>query len=258
MSTDPSATSPRRARRLTGRLGGLAALALLLTGCRGSWRFENNPGATTQGQKISHMFVGFDITALAVGAIVWGLIFFCVLFFRRRSRDHWPKQTRYNIPWEIAYTIAPIFVVVGLFAVTVVGENAVDKVVPNPKQQLTVTGFQWGWRFDYSLGNGQHAVFTSDPTNFQTVELPLGQTTRVNLLSADVVHNFLISAFNFQRYAQPGVTNVFDFTPTKTGTFIGRCDFFCGLHHDLMIFYVKVVPPAQFQTWVHQNAKAAA
>ena len=36
--------------------------------------------------------------------------------------------------------------------------------------------------------------------------LPVGVTTRVNLVSNDVVHGFYIPAFNFSRYAQPGVT----------------------------------------------------
>lgn len=234
------------------------ALAVLLTGCNQTWNFENNTGATKQGHYIFRMFQGFDIASLFVGALVWGLIFWCILRYRRKSADQMPKQTRYNIPWEILYTTTPVFVVAGLFAITIVGENYVNKVVKHPDQVLTVTGFQWGWKFDYTLPDGRHAVVVTDPGHYGTVELPLNKTTQINLLSADVVHNFFVPAFNYNRYAQPGVTNVWDVTPTKAGRFVGRCNFICGLHHALMIFYVKNVPDSEFQNWLQQHAKAGA
>ena len=122
---------------------------------------------------------------------------------------------------------------------------------------MTVTAFQWGWRFSYDLPGGQTVQVLSDPNSFGTFELPLNQTTRVNLVTADVIHEFYVPQFNFERYAQSGVTNVFDLTPTKTGTFIGRCAQLCGLHHDLMVFYVKVVQPAAFQSWLQQKEGSA-
>ena len=262
VNTEPSESAgpPRTARRWARRATALIALAVVLSGCNQSWRFENNPGATKQGQYTYRMFQGFDITALAVGAVVWALIFWCVLRYRRKHADEMPKQTRYNVPWEVVYTLTPILMVAGLFAITVKGENYVDRVAAHPDQRLAVTGFQWGWKFDYDLGNGQHAVVVSDPSHFATIELPKGEETRVTLRSADVVHSFFVPAFNFQRYAQPGITNVFDFTPTDLGTYTGRCNYLCGLHHDLMIFHVKVVPQSEFNTWVQQQAtpKAAA
>jgi len=236
----------------------LAALAVVLAGCNQSFRFENNPGATKQGQYIYRMFVGFDITALVVGALVWALIFWCVLRYRRRRADEMPRQTRYNLPWEVVYTLGPVLVVGGLFGITFVGENYVDHVTANPDQKLAVTAFQWGWKFDYTLPDGRHAVVVSEPQRYATIELPLQETTRVTLVSDDVVHSFFIPAFDFQRYAQPGITNVFDFTPTVGGRFTGRCNFLCGLHHSLMIFYVKTVPASQFNTWVQQQASKAA
>jgi cytochrome c oxidase subunit 2 len=239
---------------------GLGAMALLLSGC--TFNFENNTGATTQGHTIFKMFQGFDITALAVGVFVWALIFWCILAYKRRHPDEMPKQTRYNLPWETAYTLIPVLIVAVLFGFTVVGENSVDKVVPNPTNRMTITAFQWGWKFDYgtgaTTGTGTApgtAEVVSNPDHFATFELPVHETTQVNLITTDVIHEFYVPAFDFERYAQTGVTNVFDLTPTRTGTFIGRCAQFCGLHHDLMIFYVKVVQPAQFQSWLQQQER---
>lgn len=226
-----------------------------LSGC--TFAFENNRGVTTQAHTTFHLFVGFDIAALAVGAFVWGLIFWCALSYRRKHPGHFPKQTREHRGMEIAYTITPLIIVVGLFAVTIVSENKVDKVIPKPQVKLNVTAFQWGWKFDYPTA-GRTAEVVTDPDHFGTIELPVGETTQIRLVSADVVHSFLVSEFNFSRYAQPGVTNYFDITPTQTGTFIGRCDFFCGLHHDLMVFHVKVVSQQQYQQWVQSTAGAVA
>ena len=46
---------------------------------------------------------------------------------------------------------------------------------------------------------------------------PAGQTTRITLVSKDVIHGFYVPEFNFSRYAQPGVTNVFDLTVEHVG-----------------------------------------
>ena len=245
-----------RGRRLRpGGAVGLGLLALLLSGC--TFHFENNQGATKQGHTIGRLFDGFDIIALAVGVFVWALIFWCILAYRRKHKDHWPPQTHHNLPWEVAYTTIPVLIVGVLFGYTYVSENSVDKVVSNPDNVMTITAFQWGWKFDYTLPDGRTAEVVSDPNHYGTFELPLNQVTRVNLVTADVIHEFDVPAFDFERYAQSGVVNTFDLTPIKTGTFIGRCAQFCGLHHDLMIFYVKVVQPAQFQTWVQQLERPA-
>lgn len=242
-------TPPRRGR--ARRLAGLAGLAVVLSGC--TFHFETYQGATTQGHSIGKLFQGFDVTALTVGVFVWILIFWSALRYRRKGPDHWPKQTHHNYKWEYAYTIIPLLIVGALFGYTVVYENSVNRVAPNPPVTMTITGFQWGWRFVYNLPGGQTVQVLSDPTSFGTFELPLNQTTQVNLVSADVIHEFYVPRFNFERYAQSGVTNVFDLTPNTAGTYIGRCDQFCGLHHDLMVFYVKVVQPAQFQSWLLQQ-----
>jgi cytochrome c oxidase subunit 2 len=46
------------------------------------------------------------------------------------------------------------------------------------------------------------------------------------------------------------VLNQFTFNAQSTGTFFGQCTQLCGLYHSLMWFRVKVVTPAQYQTWL--------
>ncbi len=222
----------------------LAAGALLLSACKlptfGAFR-----GATTQGQNEFHLWQGFIITAIFVGGITWGVLFYAVFKFRRRG-DHIPVQTHSNLKWELIYTIIPVLIVIGLFAATFVSENQIDAVSANPALRVTVVGFQWGWKFEYPGG----VTIIPKGSTYPTLELPEGKTTTIKLVSNDVVHGFYIPAFNFSRYALPGVTNYFDFTPTKTGSFVGRCSQLCGLYHAEMLFNVKVVSATEFSGWL--------
>ena len=77
--------------------------------------------------------------------------------------------------------------------------------------------------------------------------LPVDQTVRIFLRSADVIHGFYVPQFNFSRYAQPGITNQFDLNILHAGTYRGQCTQFCGLYHSLMLFQVKAVTSSAVQ-----------
>jgi len=94
------------------------------------------------------------------------------------------------------------------------------------------------------------------PTSGPTILLPVGQTVRINLTAADVIHSFFVPDFNFKRDAIPGVTNVFDLTIPRAGVFRGECAELCGVDHSDMTFYIRAVSPAEFQAWVQHNANA--
>ena len=83
------------------------------------------------------------------GVVVWGLIFYAWWRFRRRSDDEIPIQTRYNLPLEIFYTIAPIIMVIVFFAHTVRLQNIVLDDDATPDHTIEVVGQQWSWTFNY-------------------------------------------------------------------------------------------------------------
>lgn len=214
--------------------------------------------ADKQGNSTFNLWSGMVIAALVVGAFILGLIFWAVLRYRRPRHDTGglPKQTRYNLPWEIAYTVTPIFLVVVIFVFTVIVENTVDATPPHPNVQVRVTAYRWGWIFDYT---GTPVSVHTTSTSYPTLMLPENETTEISLVSNDVVHELLVPNFLFGRYAQPGIVNKFDFTPTKTGVYPGHCDEYCGLYHAEMLFNVRVVPPSTFSSWLSsQETKATA
>lgn len=242
---------PPRLRSRRWAVVAAAGSALLLAGCQvpnfGAYR-----GATTQGQDSFKLWQGFFIAGVVVLVVVAGLILFAVLRYRRKS-DAMPPQTQYHTLLEIVYTVVPILTVLALFGFTFVTENAVDAVT-SKQLSVNVTAFQWGWQFTYP---GQHVRVLGIETQDPEMVVPVGETVRIYLRSADVVHGFYVPAFNFSRYAQPGVTNQFNLHVTHTGTFRGQCTQFCGLYHSLMFFRVKAVTPSQFTAWVSRHQGTA-
>ncbi len=222
----------------------MVAASVLLTGCTiPSFGFYH--GATTQGRTTYHLWQGFFIAGLIVGGFVLILILWAIFRYRRKS-DEIPKQTQYHTILEISYTVVPIIIVLVLFVFTVLAENKVDAVAPNPDAKVTVHAFQWGWEFDYPGG----VKVIGQTTQAPTMVIPAGQSVRITLNSLDVLHGFYVPQFNFSRYASPGYTTQFDFNVLHTGTFRGQCTQLCGLYHSLMFFNVKAVTPTQYAVWL--------
>ena len=222
------------------------AAALGLSGCELSG-FGAPEGATRQGQDTYKLWQGSVVAALIVGGIVLALILFVIVRFRRRGDDSIPSQREYNYPLEITYTIIPLIIVAGLFYFTVKTQEKVQAISSTPAVRVEVTGFQWGWQFQYQ---GTGVTIASQGSDRPVLVLPVDQTTRITLVSVDVVHAFYVPEFLYKRDAVPGITNRFDLHPVETGTFRGHCAEFCGLRHADMLFDVSVIATTEFNTWL--------
>jgi len=236
---------PRKSR-VRRRLAAAAVLlgGVLLTGCQlptfGAYR-----GATTQGRATFHLWQGFFITGLIVGGFVFLLILYVIFRYRRRS-DDMPRQTQYHTLTEIIYTVLPILTVIGLFIATVIVENQVDAISPNPYTTIHVYAFQWGWEFQYQ--NGVKVI--GQTTDAPTMVVPSDETVHVYLRSYDVLHGFYVPEFNFSRYASPGYWTDFNLDVLHNGVFRGQCTQLCGLYHSIMFFNVRAVSAPAYQTWL--------
>ncbi|MXG92153.1 cytochrome c oxidase subunit II [Nocardioides sp. YIM 123512] len=224
--------------------------------------------ASAQGEHTLNLWQGAWIAALATGVIVWGLIFYAVIRFRRRSDDEIPVQTRYNLPLEIFYTIAPVVMVIVFFAHTVRTQNAVLEDDGTPDNIIEVTGQQWSWTFNYGLGEmdpaadddrqddeypyQEYAYEGGTGSYIPELWLPVDKTTRFNLRSPDVIHDFGVPSFLLKMDVIPGRVNHYVITPTRTGTFKGKCYELCGVYHSRMLFTVKVVTQAEYDEHVAQ------
>ncbi|MGZ4550140.1 MAG: aa3-type cytochrome oxidase subunit II [Blastococcus sp.] len=245
------------------RLARLAALGLLgvltLTGCdlnNGFWRFGWPAGITDQSQDMRRLWTGSVIAALIVGFLVWGLILYAVFRYRKRG-DELPKQTAYNLPLEIVYTILPFVIIAALFFFTVVVQDKVKKTSAHPDETVAVHAFKWNWQFVYpnTTGpDGQPVNTVGSSTEIPILVLPTDKDIRFELSSSDVIHSFWVPEFLFKLDVIPGEdngrNNVFDVTVRKTGAYVGRCAELCGTYHAFMNFEVRSVSPADFDTYI--------
>jgi cytochrome c oxidase subunit 2 len=227
------------------RLLATAVAALAAAGCDLPGFGAPDPKAE-EGESIFSLWQGFFLTAMAVGALVWGLLIFVIVRYRRRD-DTIPGQSPYNIPVEIAYTVAPILLVGVLFAFSVAAEDDATRIAPDPVAHIDVVGFQWSWQFVYT---DEDITITGEPGEPPEMVVPVGRPVELRLVSADVNHSFWVPDFLSKRDLIPGVDNEISITPTETGSYVGRCAEYCGLDHWRMNYTVRVVPEDEYEAWL--------
>jgi cytochrome c oxidase subunit 2 len=256
-----SAARPRAAVRIAGLGLGGATLLMLLSGCSiegigkafGNFGWPSN-GISLQAHKMYDLWIASVIAALVVGFFVWGLIFWCIIRYRKRG-DELPVQTRFNMPIEVLYTVTPILVVAVLFYYTAIVQTDVDKLSKNPDQVVEVVAFKWQWQFNYRDGIGKDANTVASTLGSADVipllVLPTGEKIRFEETSKDVIHSFWVPELLFKRDVFPGnVRNVFEVTLDREGRYVGRCAELCGTYHAYMQFELVVVSPEKFDTYL--------
>jgi cytochrome c oxidase subunit 2 len=244
--------------RFWTRFGLLGVLLVALTGCSTkripSFGFPHP--ITAQGHRVLALWKGSSVAALAVGIVVWGLILFCVVAFRKRN-DQLPPQVHYNIPIEILYTVLPFVMIAVLFYFTAVDENYENKLSKHPDMVVNVVGYQWAWQFNYVDGPAAGLEIHGRPGQFPQLVLPVGEKIQFVLTSPDVIHAFWVPDFLFKRDVIPGRVNRFEITIDKTGNFKGACTELCGVDHDRMLFTLRTVSPADFTVFAQSSLLAA-
>jgi cytochrome c oxidase subunit 2 len=226
----------------------LTAAALGLSGCAAElvdqWGRGGLPEpATEETPLVGNLWIGTWVAALAVGVLVWGLILWSAFVYRRRDVSL-PPQTRYNLPIEFLYTIAPFTIIAALFFFTVQNQDELLEVSEDPDVTIGVVGQQWAWTFNYLDDDVYDTGTTTDPT---TLYLPVNQTVRFELQSPDVIHSFWVPSFYMKMDVIPGKTNTFQATPNREGRFAGKCAELCGVYHSRMLFNVEIVSQNEYE-----------
>ncbi|MCA0328369.1 MAG: cytochrome c oxidase subunit II [Actinobacteria bacterium] len=246
-------TGSSRARRVALAAG--AGLVLLGTaGCSDEsaiGRLGYPEPVTEQGPILLSFWQDSWVAAWLVGALTWGLIFWAIIAYRRRTNEGAPVQTRYNLPLEILYTVTPTIMIAALFVVTARDQAELTKLTDNAKP-IGVVGYKWNWAFNYPEG----AYDVGTPARPADLYLPVGEKIRFKLTSPDVIHSFWVPQFLFKMDVIPGRQNEFELTPNKEGVFAGKCAELCGTDHSRMLFNVHVVSQAEYDQHI-ADLKAA-
>ena len=240
------------------------AVALVLAGCTQEqlqgW-LPGDPDVTNHTSSVIGLWTTSWIVLLGVGIVTWGLVLWAAVVYRRRKgQTGLPVQLRYNMPIEIFYTIVPLILVLGFFAFTARDQAVIEADPGNPDVKIQVFGKRWAWDFNYVnenvyspgiqaqvLDDGTGAV---DESQLPVLYLPVDKKVEVDIESRDVIHSFWVIDFLYKKDMIPGKSNYMYFTPTKEGTYKGKCAELCGEYHSLMLFVVKVVSEDEYKAYI--------
>lgn len=262
--------SKRRLRWAVLPLGVAAAVAL--AACSPQQQHGFLPGFTADGvpatdktDMVAGLWVNSWIVLLVVGLVTWGLMLWAMVAYRRRrGQSGLPVQLRYNMPIEIFYTVVPLILVVGFFAFTARDQTILETQNEDPDVSIVAIGKQWAWDFQYNGEDeqGSDTVWSMgvqaqtapngdvDQAALPTLYLPVDKSVRIDLQSRDVIHSFWVIDFLYKKDMYIGRDNSWSFTPTREGTYAGKCAELCGEYHSSMLFTVKVVSEGEYEQYL--------
>jgi len=251
-----------RSGRVARLSAGTVLLVLTLGACsradlEDDLRFGWPRGITEEAERMRVLWTWSTVAALIVGFMVWGLIFWVSIVYRRRGGEL-PRQTKYNLPIEALYTVVPFLIVAVLFYYTVITQTHVTDLRPRPDTTVSVTAFKWNWQFSYNdrrdprTNDFVYTVGSAD--EIPVLVVPESKTVRFVVGSIDVIHSFWVPDTLFKRDVFPAPTknqtNEWQVKPTVRGSYVGRCAELCGTYHSQMNFEMRVVTDSQYQRYL--------
>ena len=180
--------------------------------------------------------------------IVVPMVYSLAVFRRRKGDTSDAEHIEGNTQLEIAWTIIPLFVVLGMAYIGAQNLAETRRVDPNA-MVVQVTGFQWGWRFEYP----EFGITSTE------LHLPVNKQVLLRMTSTDVLHSFWVPEFRVKQDLVPGRTTELRITPTIVGDgYKVRCSEICGTSHAYMENPVIITERVDFDAWVAEQKVLAA
>ena len=207
--------------------------------------------ASMMATRVDHLYFFLLAIATFFTVLIAGLIVYFAVKYRRRSPDAVGQSVQGGLPLEIAWTVIPTVIVLfgAIYSWIVLGDiesQASDAL------HIDVTAQQYEWTFNYPQPDGK--VVSS-----KTLVVPDNRQLSLHLTALDVLHSFWVPEWRIKRDlvpAGPGgndVDNTVVVTPDKVGTYNVVCTELCGFGHSTMRALVRVVPTAQYESWLKRQ-----
>lgn len=218
-----------------------------------------DPGSPVM-ERITALNDYLTIIMVAVVLLVMGLLAFVIVRFNHRANPV-PSKTTHNQALEIAWTAAPILI---LIAVAVPSFKLLYFMDRTQDADMTIkaVGHQWYWSYEYpDHGNFMFDSFMKYPDDLaegeprllavdNQVVVPVGKTVRILITSGDVIHSFAVPALGLKTDANPGRLNETWARVDRPGVYYGQCSELCGVNHGFMPIAIRAVPQDTFDAWV--------
>jgi cytochrome c oxidase subunit 2 len=245
------------AARLVAALAALVTV-VFLAGCGALGGDQNTfAPAGEVADKQRDLFILVTIPATIILFLVSGVLLYALVRYRRRREDEAPpKQVHGNIRLEIAWTVAPALLLVGLAVPTVAGIVDLGRAPSEDAMHVRVVAFRFGWQFQYL--DPEFADAEGEPLKSDELHIPVDREIGVELEAQDVIHSFWVPKLAGKLDAIPGRTNRMWFNATEPGTYPGQCAELCGIGHAGMRFNVVAETEEEFEAWAEEQMGASA
>lgn len=193
-------------------------------------------GPTAYAESVDQVMLYIVIVSVI---LLLGISFAMVYFVFKYNRKKHPKaaQIEGNLTLEIIWIAIPTIIVMSMFYYGYAGYNNLRKTAEE-SMIVNVRGKMWVWDFIYENGK-----------KTDTLYIPIGETTRLDMMSLDVNHSFYLPAFRLKEDVIGGKTTFMFLTPRETGSYDIACAEYCGLKHSGMYSKLVVMEKDEFEKW---------
>ncbi|MCB8915691.1 MAG: hypothetical protein H6532_07655 [Thermoleophilales bacterium] len=203
-----------------------------------------NPDAASPGIKDSNTLHWILFVVIVAVIVVVNLAILRAARPRTRAVSPRPgrKVSQVRLAIGLGVFALALFVVATIFSdksreIPAVNSVPVAGQVKGEPLEITATGQQWLWRFNYPDG----------AFSYRRLIVPAGVTVQLDLVSTDVIHGWNVPELTGKAQAVPGETNTIYFRADDPGTYTNRSSVFSGQGYDTMEIEVQVVPPAEYE-----------
>ena len=240
---------------------------------KASWNPGFPPAITAFGALIDAQYQ----RTLIITGIVFVLAQLGLAWAVFRFRDQGQKATFFegHTGMEMVWTLATLvmFVGLGIYGERAWAEARFDEAPPGALQ-VEVTGMQFAWYFRYAGADGQFGTIrtelsspsTGNPVGVDPADangrddvvapemyVPVNRDVEVLIRSQDVTHNFYVRELRLKQDAVPGLLIRLHFNATVPGEYEIACAELCGLGHQRMRAFLRVVPQEEYDRWMQEQ-----
>ena len=252
-------------------LGGTIALAFHEASA--DWELNMPQGVTETSQQVYNLHMYILWICVIIGILVFGTMFWSI-WRHRKSTGAQAAQFHHSTTAEVAWTIIPVFILVGM-AIPATRTLIAMEDTSSPDLTVKVTGYQWKWKYDYleeevsffsNLHPSSRAAVYEDPSQAENYLLevdnplvvPVKKKIRFLITSDDVIHSWWVPDLGWKKDAIPGFVNEMWTRIPEPGIYRGQCAELCGKDHGFMPVVVVAKSEEEYQQWVAEQKSAQA
>ncbi|MEX2194513.1 MAG: cytochrome c oxidase subunit II [Thermoleophilaceae bacterium] len=199
--------------------------------------------SSTAAEDIDTLWDVVMITAVPIFVLVMTVAIYSVVRFRAKPGNKGDGPPIHgNTKLEIIWVTIPFIIVTALAIYSWVVLDDIEAKADN-EMVVDVTGQQFAWTFRYPAAD----------VDTEELVLPVDRRVKFNIRTADVIHSFWVPEFRMKQDAVRGITTSTRVTPSRTGSWQIVCAELCGIGHSTMRQRVRVVPEAEFESFLAEQ-----